>query len=201
MNSGNPYSLLIQSNVGAGCFPGWHQSKSIISRWNLPVPVLVPAGVDEAVQDVINEGLAEIKQRLKKEMFVFCDRLAGTGIEIQWGNALGRPDQDIGPNDCGHVGGYPPDDLVYPQNFRKNDGEIVGPLVVHLWQPKCRRSVSGMKEIVIHEFGHALGLGSHFKGFGDGPAISPTFWSVLNCLYDLPLGTDLGTLKKLSGAQ
>ncbi|MCW5234992.1 zinc metalloprotease [Verminephrobacter eiseniae] len=47
-----------------------------------------------------------------------------------------------------------------------------------------------MPEIVIHEVGHALGLGAHFKGFGDsdGP-IGTAFWPVLATLYANPIGT------------
>jgi len=45
-------------------------------------------------------------------------------------------------------------------------------------------------DIVVHEFGHALGLGSHFAGFGDGPAINADFWDALGTLYGAPAGTN-----------
>lgn len=45
------------------------------------------------------------------------------------------------------------------------------------------------QDIVSHEFGHALGLGSHFEGFGNGPAISRAFWDVLATLYANPVRT------------
>lgn len=46
-------------------------------------------------------------------------------------------------------------------------------------------------DIVTHEFGHALGLGEHFDGFGaNGSApISSTFWDVLATLYGNPRST------------
>lgn len=45
------------------------------------------------------------------------------------------------------------------------------------------------QDIVSHEFGHALGLGSHFDGFGYGPSISRAFWDVLATLYGNPVKT------------
>ena len=46
------------------------------------------------------------------------------------------------------------------------------------------------QDIVTHEFGHALGLASHFNGFGgNGPAISTEFWDVLATLYGNPQAT------------
>lgn len=50
--------------------------------------------------------------------------------------------------------------------------------------------------IIIHEFGHALGLQEHFPGFGgDGPPISDAFWDVLTTLYGNPPGTDADNLE------
>jgi hypothetical protein len=45
-------------------------------------------------------------------------------------------------------------------------------------------------DIVVHEMGHALGMGSHFAGFGDGPAINADFWDALGTLYGAPAGTN-----------
>lgn len=49
-------------------------------------------------------------------------------------------------------------------------------------------------DIVVHEFGHALGLGSHFTDFGNGAAISADFWDVLGTLYGVPAGTSAATV-------
>jgi hypothetical protein len=43
------------------------------------------------------------------------------------------------------------------------------------------------QEIVTHEIGHALGLGSHFDGFGNGDAISRAYWDVVATLYANPV--------------
>lgn len=51
------------------------------------------------------------------------------------------------------------------------------------------------QDIVTHEFGHALGLASHFNGFGgDGPSISTAFWDVLATLYSNPQSTPASSL-------
>jgi hypothetical protein len=44
---------------------------------------------------------------------------------------------------------------------------------------------------VVHELGHALGLGEHFDGFAahGTAAISKQFWAVLKTLYNNPPGT------------
>jgi hypothetical protein len=53
-------------------------------------------------------------------------------------------------------------------------------------------------DIVIHEFGHALGLARHFEGFGepeDGPPFDEPFWAALATLYAHPHGTAMKKLK------
>jgi hypothetical protein len=43
---------------------------------------------------------------------------------------------------------------------------------------------------VIHEFGHALGMGDHYDGFREGEGeVSPLFWNVLATIYANAPGT------------
>ncbi len=56
---------------------------------------------------------------------------------------------------------------------------------VNLGNGRCDVS----QDIVTHELGHALGLGTHFEGFGNGPPISRAFWDVLATLYANPVRT------------
>lgn len=201
MDFENPYFLLINHNLAAGCFPGSHDRLSVISRWRLPIPVVLPSDVGDGVERIIRKALTKFVARLNlgEPLFDIQPCLTGRGIQVQWGDALG-PDGCQGAYDCGHVGGYPPDGMVFPPGFRKPDGEIIGPLAVHLWQPNCARAPKDMENIIFHEFGHAMGLGQeHFKDFGEdgGPAAGPLFWKVLRCLYQLPLGTDFQELLRL----
>ena len=48
--------------------------------------------------------------------------------------------------------------------------------------------------VVIHEFGQALDLGSHFQGFGYPDAISTEFWDVLATIYANPVKTPAAQL-------
>jgi len=50
------------------------------------------------------------------------------------------------------------------------------------------------QDIVTHEFGHGLGLGNHFHGFGDPDPISTEFWDVLATLYANPVRTPAAQL-------
>lgn len=64
-------------------------------------------------------------------------------------------------------------------------GIASNPVFVNLGNGHCDVT----QDTVTHEFGHALGLANHFKGFGTGDAISPAFWDVLATLYGNPQST------------
>ncbi|MFC5399989.1 hypothetical protein [Undibacterium jejuense] len=59
------------------------------------------------------------------------------------------------------------------------------PVYVNLGNGHCDVT----QAIVVHEFGHALGLANHFKGFGIGDSNSTAFWDVLATLYGNPQST------------
>jgi hypothetical protein len=77
-----------------------------------------------------------------------------------------------------------------PANSVIAPGEISTRLYVNLDNPQCTASA----EVTIHEIGHAMGLASHFKGFGDTSSISADFWSVLATLYGNPIGTSKASI-------
>ena len=58
-------------------------------------------------------------------------------------------------------------------------------MYVNLDNPQCVANA----DIVIHELGHAMGLGTHFRSGDNDGAIGPRFWSVLATLYTNPIGT------------
>lgn len=75
------------------------------------------------------------------------------------------------------------------------DGEIASGAVINIGHdrhPETACNCTMDLDTVIHEFGHALGLWTHFDGFGEdadgktGPPISPAFWDVLATLYAHP---------------
>lgn len=64
------------------------------------------------------------------------------------------------------------------------------PVYVNLGNGQCDVT----QAIVVHEFGHALGLANHFNGFGIGDSISTAFWDVLATLYGNPQSTTAQSL-------
>jgi len=59
------------------------------------------------------------------------------------------------------------------------------PVYVNLGNGHCDVT----QAIVVHEFGHTLGLANHFNGFGIGNSTSMVFWDVLATLYGNPQST------------
>ena len=51
------------------------------------------------------------------------------------------------------------------------------------------RQCTVTQDIIVHEFGHALGLTNHFKGFGIEGVISEQYWDTLFTLYNNPPST------------
>lgn len=75
-----------------------------------------------------------------------------------------------------------PNEDGYPQSFYDGTtGVIDTVLYINLDNSGCTAS----NEMTIHEFGHALGLGDHFEGFGS----APVFWATLKTLYNNAPGT------------
>ena len=67
-----------------------------------------------------------------------------------------------------------------------------GPVYVNLGNGHCNVT----RDIVTHEFGHALGLANHFASFGDAPVNSWTsaYFDVLATLYGNPQSTPAANL-------
>ena len=79
---------------------------------------------------------------------------------------------------CGNVS-KAPGLTAWPSHFYDETGRISTKLYVNLSSPLCTATL----EIAIHEFGHALGMGRHFSGFGIGRVIDVNFWNVLFNIY------------------
>lgn len=178
-------ALTESTNLSSSGYPWNGRYAGVVKRWSLPIPVktngearVVPA------MDAIETKLG----------FVIFDRTSietadeatiTRGIVFRQGTAYlpaGANPQGF----CGNVsdapfGGGWSASLLSP-------GELTGRMYVNLDNPQCVADA----EIVIHEIGHAMGLATHFKGFGgddDDGAIGPEFWPVLATLYANPIGT------------
>lgn len=159
-----------------------------------------------------NEALDKIEAEVGLNLFDrnsianIPDNEITKGIIVSQGTALGAFGSTNDPNACGHVSsgvgttGYPPFQIEI--NFNEENefesyelvntwyddaGNINTVLYVHIGAPSCENEIG--LDLVVHEFGHALGMGGHFEGFGFGPAVDGNFWNVLHTMYNNPTGT------------
>lgn len=165
-----------------------------LKRWDIEGAGLIPVKLNGST--LATNAIDDIEARMGRTLF---DRtsIANTpdeqilrGLIVSTGTAMG-PD---GPS-CGHVG-QGPADTSYPSflysgatsefiPFYTDAGVISTRLYVNLSSIRCSASLA----VAIHEFGHALGMGAHFNGFGMGPPVSENFWRVLYTLYGNPVGS------------
>ena len=177
-----------KTNLDSSRFPwiaGLADDKT--KRWDIEHDGLIPVKLNGSTLG--NDAIEKIEAVLQRSIFDTTsianlpDDKITRGIIVSEGTALG-PNGVITRSTCGHVSALP-ETTSYPKDFYDANGKINTRLYVNLSSKKCTASL----EIAIHEFGHALGLGSHFSGFGSGDAISPSFWQVLYTLYHNEVGT------------
>ena len=177
-----------KTNLDSNRFPwiaGLADGKT--KRWDIEHDGLIPvkfngSTLGEAATDEI-EAVLHMSIFDTTSIADLPDDMITRGIILSEGTAIG-PNGMITKSTCGHVSALP-ETTNYPKDFYDANGNINTRLYVNLSSKKCTASL----EIVIHEFGHALGLGNHFSGFGSGDAVSPSFWQVLYILYHNEVGT------------
>lgn len=177
-------ALADATNIANSGFPWSGRFAGVVKRWTLPIPVKTN-GEPRAVpaMDAIEAKLGYVV--FDRTSIAAADEATITrGIVFRQGTSY----LPAGANPqayCANVA-RAPFDGSWPSTFMFAPGEISARLYVNLDNPQCTASA----DIVIHEIGHALGMGAHFKGFGDGDGpIGPAFWSVLATLYASPIGT------------
>jgi hypothetical protein len=162
-------------------------------RWDIKQDGLIPVKLNGSALG--KEAVEKIEAVLQMSIFDTAlianlpDDQITRGIIVSERTAL-SPNGFITKSTCGHVSASPTT-TGYPKDFYDANGKINTRLYVNLSSRKCTASL----DIAIHEFGHALGLGSHFSGFGSGDAISPAFWQVLYTLYHNEVGTTAKNLQ------
>ena len=163
-------------------------------RWGLG---LIPVVYQDNGRDRVVMAMNQIETRLGK---IFdrqpyaqgqAQHLVQRGIVISTGTAMAS-DDTLPCNNCGNVS-RGPNDTAYPANyFDPLTGIIDCVLYINLDSPDCTADVY----TVLHEFGHALGLGEHFEGFGIGGehAVGTNIFPVLKTLYAHEPGTSHGSI-------
>lgn len=91
-------------------------------------------------------------------------------------------------NYCANVSTAPYSGNPIAPNWQNGISSI--PVYINLGNGQCNIT----QEIVEHEFGHALGLANHFKGFGIGSVVSDEYWDTLITLYINPSSTQVAEI-------
>lgn len=167
----SPWGTTVQLNDAAT------QIVNSSKRWTLPIPVKTN-GDTEAIA-----AMDEIERRLGVQVFDRTSIANTPSSEIVRGvNVVRGGGGCIGSGaSCGSVTFTRPNEPPAPSEV----GVISQALNVNLggFNLDQQRDLPSNLEVAIHEFGHALGMLTHFEGFGDGSAISPLFWRTLRTLY------------------
>jgi hypothetical protein len=173
-------------NINWTAFPVYDRFKGQVKRWKIPVSVYGETDelITEAVQ-LINDraGMALLKVVAHEEK---------SGIRISYGTAVmpKNPPKDmtkvraLGGTVSGFVGEY----HYGRDGITLDNGEIKGEVVINLINKGELRKKYKEDSIllVVHEFGHALGLFDHVNSIFDAEADKPIndgFYDLLIELY------------------
>lgn len=186
-------SLLSSSNTSNTYFP-WNDSaytacSGKTKRWNLPIEVRAPFASTSARATT---AMNTIESKLGYTVFNRSNLSTAPG-----GGFVGIVFSDAGQSYI-PPGQTPVSGSTYEANV--SAGPNLGNWPSAVLDANCAISTAlyinldnstftAGADVTVHEFGHALGLGEHFSGFGNGAAISKDFWDVLATLY----GTNAGT--------
>lgn len=192
MDEAGILAYLRETNVDGTGFPWTGAAAGRLKRWSVeaaPIPVQANGNA------LALEAMDRIEAELGRTLF---DRtsLAGipadsieVGLIVSVGTAVGEGGA-VNGNVCGQVSAEP-GGTAWPAGFHDSEGRILTRLYVHISSSACSADL----DVAIHEFGHALGMGEHFPGFGEGPAAGDNFWNVLHNLHANPVGATVAELQ------
>ena len=193
-SDGSPDTILQNlrvTNLDGSGFPWNGAAAGRLKRW--AEGELIPVQLNGS--SLAERALDEIETTLGRTLFdrSSLDGVAPSevarGLIVSEGTAIG-PGGVVDGNSCGHVS-EGVGTTAWPQGFYDFSGEIAARLYVHISSSACDASLA----VAVHEFGHALGMGAHFGGFGNGPAAGADFWNVLNAIYSNPVGAEAAQLQ------
>ncbi|WP_230408111.1 hypothetical protein [Undibacterium baiyunense] len=186
---------LKSSNIDFFSILTWLQKPPGTWRWlstpsqHVLVYIPAPTNGNTTEQDYankVNNAIVQINTKLRNVLVlepVSVKPANVSFIQISYGTSYVPPGTTNYQDYCANVSEGPSiGNMILPNS---EYGIKSNPVFVNLGNGHCDVT----QDIVTHEFGHALGLANHFKGFGIGDAISPAFWDVLATLYGNPQST------------
>lgn len=169
----------------------WHWPST--PAQHIPVLVTPPTAGNATEQDYAAKtqtAITTINRRLTGLLVLDAVTVApasGNYIHVTYGTSYVPPGSSDYQSYCANVATAP--GVGNPIQPGSDNGIASRPVHVNLGNGHCDVT----QAIVTHEFGHALGLATHFAGFGnDGP--ESAFWDVLSTLYANPAGTPAGNV-------
>lgn len=187
---------LIATNLDSSSFPWNNVADGKLKRWSYETG-LIPVKINGSSQATY--ALDLIEATLGKTIFdrtsiaSTADSSITRGLIVSMGTAVG-PGGIVDSSSCGNVS-EAPGSTGYPSGFLSADGTISGKLYVNIGSAGC----AAQNDIAVHEFGHALGMGAHFTGFGIGGIIDGNFWNIVKTLYNNTIGATTSTINVYTG--
>ncbi|BAN34616.1 hypothetical protein SCD_n00774 [Sulfuricella denitrificans skB26] len=202
---------LATTNLSTATFP-WNGQPNAsstnweIKRWDISPGNLIPVKLNGSTKAA--EAIQTIERVLGMQLFdtqsiaLTPDAQINRGVIVSLGTSYVIYTPDDRRNVANVSAG--PNMPNYPWNFYQANGTISTKLYVNLGTSMIAGDQLD-SDIVIHEFFHAMGFGSHFDGFGNwltdndplgfgGDAMSSHAFDVMKTLYSNPIGTTASNL-------
>jgi hypothetical protein len=197
------YEITILTTIQStniGYLPGVHGRPTGTWHWSgtpaRHIMVYVPQAINSIEQDYeskVRYAISQINIKLSGLIILEAGNsipTSGNYIRISYDTAYVPDTSAHYSSFCANVSSAPRSGSPIEPDQANNI--TLNPVYINLGNGHCYVS----QDIVTHEFGHALGLGEHFDGFGaNGTSpISTLFWDVLATLYANPGSTLLDNL-------
>lgn len=188
---------LVATNLNSTSFPWNMIADGKLKRWSYETG-LIPVKTNGSTQATYALNL--IEATLGKTIFDrtsianTADSSITSGLIVSMGTAVDANGQ-VTSSACGVVSSAPSVPTI-SGNIIDATGKLNAKLYVNIGSSAC---TADLNQIATHEFGHAIGLGPHFTGFGIGDIIGGNFWNVLKTLYNNPIGSTISTINVSTG--